>query len=91
MTKLNAMGDRVVLKNKVQEEGGEVIGGIFIPTNIENAKYDYAIVISKGERVPDTIKPNDKVVYDKYAGTNVLVGKEEYKVVRYDDILCTET
>ena len=34
-----------------------------------------------------TVKPGDKVITDKYAGSNVKIGDEEFTIVRLNDIL----
>ena len=40
-----------------------------------------------GKEVTMNVKVDDKVIYSKYAGNEVKLGKEEYVVVRQDDIL----
>ena len=40
-----------------------------------------------GKEIVMTVKPGDKVITDKYAGSNVKIGDEEFTIVRLNDIL----
>ena len=40
-----------------------------------------------GKRTPLTVKANDKVIYSKYAGTEIKVDEESYLILREEDIL----
>ena len=40
-----------------------------------------------GKEIVMTVKPGDKIIASKYAGTQVKVGGEEYTIVRQGDIL----
>ncbi|MFV0363969.1 MAG: co-chaperone GroES [Suipraeoptans sp.] len=89
--KLVPLGDRVVLKQLEEEETTK--SGIIIPGDSKE-KPQQAIVIAvgpggtvDGKEVKMQVKEGEKVVYSKYAGTNVEVEKEEYIIVKQDDIL----
>ena len=43
--------------------------------------------LGSGEFKPIDVKAGDKVIYGKYAGTEVKLGADEYIVLRQDDIL----
>ena len=43
--------------------------------------------IHEGKRIDMEVKVGDKVLYSKYAGTEVKVGGEEYTILKQDDIL----
>lgn len=83
--------DKVVLK---EEKPNEITkNGIIIPS-LENEKPQIATVISVGEggfidgkEVKMVVKAGDKVVFSKYAGSNIKIDGEEYVVVRQADIL----
>lgn len=89
--KLKPLGDRVVLKETVAEETTK--SGIVLPGQAKE-KPQYAEVIEvgpgavvDGEKVPMEVKVGDKVIYQKYSGTEVKLGDDEYIVVKQDSIL----
>ncbi len=89
--KLAPLGDRVVLRQAVAEETTK--SGIVLPTQSQE-KPQYAEVVEVGPgavvdgvKVPMEVKPQDKVIYSKYAGTEVKLGDEEFIIVKQSDIL----
>ena len=89
--KLKPLADRVVV---ISIENDEVIkGGIVLPTTAKE-KPQMAEVISvgpggivDGKEVVMHVKPGDKVICSKYAGTEVKLDDKEYMIVRQSDIL----
>jgi chaperonin GroES len=89
--KLKPLADRVVV---ISIENDEVIkGGIVLPTTAKE-KPQMAEVISvgpggilDGKEVVMYVKPGDKVICSKYAGTEVKLDEKEYMIVRQSDIL----
>ncbi len=89
--KLIPLQDRVVLK--VMEAEETTRGGIILAPAAKE-KPSVAEVISvgpggmvDGKEIVMTVKVGDKVITDKYAGSNVKVGDEEFVIVRLGDIL----
>ncbi len=85
--KLVPLGDRVVLKQVEAEE--KTKSGIIL-TSAAQEKPQEAEVIAVGpgtEEVKMEVKAGDKVIYSKYAGTEVKLDGEEYSVVKQGDIL----
>ena len=89
--KLTPLADRVVLKTLEAEETTK--GGIIL-TSAAKEKPSVAEVISvgpggtvDGKEVVMSVKPGDKVITDKYSGSTVKIGDEEYTIVRQGDIL----
>ena len=83
--------DRVVIKMTEAEETTK--GGIIL-TSSAKEKPSVAEVISvgpggmvDGKEVTMSVKPGDKVITDKYAGSNVKIGDDEFVIVRQGDIL----
>ena len=74
--KLVPLGDRVVLKQCVAEETTK--SGIVIPGPGG---------VVDGKEVKMEVATGNKVIYSKYAGTNVEIDDEEYIIVKQDDIL----
>lgn len=88
---LKPLGDRVVIKHLEAEETTK--SGIIL-TGAAKEKPQEAMVVAvgpggivDGEKVAMEVKVGDKVIYSKYAGTEVSLDKEEYVIVRQSDIL----
>ena len=89
--KLRPLFDRVVIRNVEAEE--VTMGGIVLPGSAKE-KPQMAEVISvgpgglvDGKEVTMHVKAGDRIVYSKYAGTEVKLDKDEYIIVRQSDIL----
>ena len=89
--KMRPLGDRVVIKNMEAEE--KTVGGIIL-TSAAKEKPLMAEVIAvgpggviDGKEVTMQVKAGEKVIYSKYAGTEVKMDGVEYIIVRQSDIL----
>ena len=89
--KLKPLADRVVLKMTEAEETTK--SGIIL-TNASKEKPQVAEILSAGpggmvdgKEVTMTVKPGDKVIAAKYAGTDIKIDNEEYTVLHLSDIL----
>jgi chaperonin GroES len=83
--KIKPLGDRVLVKLEEVEE--KTAGGIFIPQTAQE-KTQTGIVEAVGEDETIQVKAGQKVMYDKYAGTQVSDDDgTDYLLVRYTDIL----
>lgn len=88
---IKPLGDKVVLVNIEQEE--TTASGIVLPGTAKE-KPQMALVkavgpggMIDGKEVVMQVKSGDKVIYSKYAGTEVKLNKDEYIIVRQSDIL----
>ena len=89
--KLVPLGDRVVLKQLEAEQTTK--SGIVLPGQ-EKEKPQQAEVIAvgpggviEGKEVKMEVKTGDKVIYSKYAGTEVKLEDEKFIIVKQSDIL----
>lgn len=89
---LRPMQDRIIVK-RVEEET-KTAGGIFIPeTAKEKPQQGEVVAIGKGKVkedgtvIPLDVKVGDKVLFGKYAGTEVKLEGADYLIMREDDIL----
>ena len=89
--KIKPLGDRVVIKNLEAEETTK--GGIIL-TNSAKEKPVMAEVLAvgpggnvDGKEITMNVSVGQKVIYSKYAGTEVKLDGEEYIIVRQSDIL----
>ena len=88
---LKPLFDRVVIKDAEMEETTK--GGLIL-TSSAKEKPQYATVIAvgpggvvDGKEITMQVEVGQKVVYSKYAGTEIKIDGEEYKIVRQSDIL----
>lgn len=86
------LGDRVFVKVSEAEE--KTAGGIYLPDNAkEKPQIGEVVTIGDGKtndngvKVPLQVKVGDKVLYSKYAGTEIKLGGDEYVLLSEKDIL----
>ncbi len=89
---IRPLHDRVMVRRLENEE--KTPGGIVIPDTAKEKPIQGEIVaVGKGKVLEDgkvqplEVKPGDKVLFGKYAGTEVKVGNEELLVMREEDIM----
>jgi chaperonin GroES len=93
---IKPLGERVILKVLESEERTK--SGIVLPdTAKEKPQMGKVIavgpgkILDNGQRVPLDVKTGDKVLFAKYAGTEVKLDEEEYMVLKENDILAIVT
>jgi chaperonin GroES len=86
------LGDRVFIKVSESEE--KTAGGIFLPDNAkEKPQVGEIVAVGPGKRndagnlLTIDIAVGDKVLYSKYAGTDIKLGTQEYVLLSEKDIL----
>lgn len=89
---IKPLGDRVVVKALAGEEVTK--SGIVLPDTVKEKPQEGEIVavgpgrFEKGERVPVDVKTGDKVIFSKYAGTEIKIDGQEYIILNAErDIL----
>ena len=89
---IKPLGDRIVIKSLEAKE--DQVGGIIIPDTAKEKPSEGEVVavgpgklLENGERQAMSVAVGDKVLYGKYAGTEIKFGGVEYLIVREDDIL----
>lgn len=90
---IKPLHDRVVIKRN--EEERKSAGGIVIPDSATKEKpvEGQVLAVGPGKSLENgeiralSVKPGDKVLFGKYAGTEVKLGDDEYTIMREDDIL----
>lgn len=89
--KLVPLGDRVVLQQLEAEETTK--SGIVLPGQAQEKPQQAEVVavgpggLVDGKEVKMEVKVGDKVIYSKYAGTDVKLEEKEYVIVRQSDIV----
>ncbi|AAR36729.1 co-chaperone GroES [Geobacter sulfurreducens] len=89
---LRPLQDRILVK-RIEEET-KTAGGIFIPdTAKEKPQRGEIVAVGNGKKtedgkvIPVDLKVGDKVLFGKYAGTDIKIEGQEFLIMREDDIL----
>ncbi len=89
---LKPLADRVVVKVLEAEE--KTSSGIVLPDKAKEKPQEGEVkavgtgkVLDNGTKLEMEVKVGDKVIFSRYAGTDVKVDGEEYLILRQDDIL----
>ncbi|MCL2601911.1 MAG: co-chaperone GroES [Treponema sp.] len=83
--KVKPLTDRILVKLEKSET--KSAGGIIIPDTAQE-KTQIGLVVEVGDdKEVIKVKAGQKVMYDKYAGTQVKVGGEDHLIVKMSDIL----
>lgn len=94
--KVRPLHDRVLLK-RIEEK--EVIkGGIIIPDTAKEKPMEGEVIsvgpgklMEDGKRSPLDVKAGDRVLFGKYAGTEIKIDDEEFVIMREEEILAVLT
>ncbi len=88
------LGDRVFVKISASEE--KTAGGLFLPDSAkEKPQLGEVVAVGPGKRNDDgshsnpEVKVGDKVLYSKYAGTDIKLGGDDYVLLSEKDILAS--
>lgn len=88
---IKPLGTRVLLKEIESEETTK--SGIVLPSNAKEKPYMAEVVeigpgeVKDGKEIKMVVQKGDRVLYSKYAGTEVKLDNEKYLLVKQDDIL----
>ena len=85
--KIKPLADRVLVKNDKAET--KTASGLIIPEAAQE-KTKTAVVVEVGPGTDEnkiTVKKGDRIMYDKYAGTQVKIDGEDHLILRMSDII----
>jgi len=89
---LHPIDDHLVVEIEAAEE--RTVGGIVLPETAKEKPQRGKVIavgngklLENGERLPLLVKVGDRVLFGKYAGTEVKYEGVEYKILRENDIL----
>jgi chaperonin GroES len=90
--KVKPLNDRVLVKRL--EEMQVTKGGIYIPDTAKEKPVEGKVIAvcpgkvnDQGNRVPLNLKDGDRILFGRYAGSEIKVEGEDYLMMREDDIL----
>ena len=94
--KARPLHDRVLLKRIEEKEA--VKGGIIIPDTAKEKPMEGEVISAgpgkiteDGKRLPMDLKAGDRVLFGRYAGTEIKIDNEEYVIMREEEILAVLT
>lgn len=84
--------DRILVRRMAEEE--KTAGGLFIPDTAKEKPQRGEIVatgkgrvMEDGKVLPLEVKSGDKILFSKYAGTELKIGNDEFLMMREEDVL----
>lgn len=90
--KIRPLHDRILVK-RVEEEA-KTKGGIIIPDSAKEKPYEGEVVaVGKGRKteagkvVVLDVKAGDRILFSKYAGSDIKIDDVEYLIMREEDVL----
>jgi chaperonin GroES len=90
--KIRPLHDRVIVKRIEEEE--KTKGGIIIPDTAKEKPIEGKVVavgagklMDNGKTLPLDVKKGDKILFGKYAGTDIKIEGEEHLIMREEDII----
>ena len=90
--KIRPLSDRLLVKRLDEDETTK--GGIIIPDTAKEKPQEGKVVAAgpgktndDGDTVPLSVKKGDKVLFSKYAGTEITLEGEEHLIIREEDVL----
>ena len=90
--KIKPLNDRVLVMRVDPEQ--KTKGGIIIPDTAKEKPQEGKVVAAgpgkmadDGKRIPLEVKPGDRILFSKYAGTEININDVEHIVMKEDDIL----
>ncbi len=90
--KIKPLHDRVLVKRLAEDE--KTKGGIIIPDSAKETPAEGKVIAvgagkkdESGKLTPLDVKAGDRIIFSKYAGTEVKIEGEEHLIMREEDIL----
>ena len=89
---IRPLHDRILIKRIEEQE--TVRGGIIIPDTAKEKPQEGEVIavgngkiLENGQRVPLDVKAGDRILFGKYAGSEIKIEGEEYLILREDEVL----
>ena len=91
-TSIRPLNDRIIVRRVEDQE--QMRGGLYIPDTAKEKPQEGEVIavgngklLDNGTRIAIDIKAGDKVLFGKYAGTEIKLDGEEHLILREDDVL----
>ena len=90
--KVKPLHDRIIVKRLEEEE--KTKGGIIIPDTAKEKPIEGKVIAvgdgkikEDGTKIPMDVKKGDRILFAKYAGTEIKIDGEEHLMMKEDDVL----
>ncbi|NCU41911.1 MAG: co-chaperone GroES [Candidatus Moranbacteria bacterium] len=83
--KVRPLGENVLVEPEKQEK--KTGSGIYLPETVSKEKPQQGKIIAVGESKKIEVKKGQKVIYNRYSGTEVEIESKEYLIVKAEDIV----
>lgn len=89
---IRPLHDRLIVKRMEEEE--KTKGGIIIPDTAKEKPFEGKVIAvgdgkvkEDGTKIPMEVKKGDKILFSKYAGSEVKIDGEDYLIMKEEDVL----
>ena len=89
---IRPLNDRIIVRRLEEQE--QMRGGLYIPDTAKEKPQEGEVLavgngklLDNGQRIAIDLKAGDKILFGKYAGTEIKLDGDEYLILREDDVL----
>ena len=89
---IRPLNDRIIVRRMEDQE--QMRGGLYIPDTAKEKPQEGEVLavgngklLDNGQRIAIDLKAGDRILFGKYAGTEIKLDGEEYLILREDDVL----
>lgn len=89
---IRPLNDRIIVRRMEEQE--QMRGGLYIPDTAKEKPQEGEVLavgagklLETGQRIPIDLNAGDRILFGKYAGTEIKLDGEEYLILREDDVL----
>ncbi|HEV2669145.1 MAG TPA: co-chaperone GroES [Blastocatellia bacterium] len=89
---IRPLNDRIIVRRLEEQE--QMRGGLYIPDTAKEKPQEGEVLavgngklLDNGQRIAIDLKAGDRILFGKYAGTEIKLDGNEYLILREDDVL----
>jgi len=89
---IRPLNDRIIVRRMEEQE--QMRGGLYIPDTAKEKPQEGEVLavgngklLDTGQRIAIDLKPGDRILFGKYAGTEIKLDGDEFLILREDDVL----
>ena len=89
---IRPLNDRIIVRRMEEQE--QMRGGLYIPDTAKEKPQEGEVLavgngklLDNGQRIAIDLKSGDRILFGKYAGTEIKLDGEDYLILREDDVL----